>query len=415
MENEEEKKRAKSENESETLIEGVRAEHYGKPTSSQLQKINTLARRALSPEEVFVFTAKMVGDALIDNRYVKIDKSLLRDFRRDALSGVALLLDHSWSGWSKLAIPYGRTFDAKLKKGNIEGEEWALYGDIYIVRGKEKDGISTDSIIADIEDGTLFDVSIGWGTKTYECSICGKSIQVCEHWPGQMYDDKLCYVIAKSPGFLMELSLVFDGAYPSASVLSSEYMETADIKASADLPLIHSYSARRGHLLTLTPRKEGEMPKEFRKDGDCMKDKDEVVLDKIEKTVVDSAKTEAPKKDEKEDLLTIAKVEVVEILGKEYDADAILSLAKEGIRYREELVQDTLEWGVRAMGNDFAIDAWRQLLSEPGRTIDAIKDFREQFKKQAEASIPTGRVTNPAIQEKEAPKGDEIPDEAFKA
>ena len=52
--------------------------------------------------------------------------------------------------------------DAVLRRNKVEGEKWGLYGDVYIVRGKEKDGISTDSIIADIEDGTLFEVSIGF-------------------------------------------------------------------------------------------------------------------------------------------------------------------------------------------------------------------------------------------------------------
>jgi hypothetical protein len=178
---------------------------FGKPTPSQLEKINALAKRPLSPEEVFTFSAKMVGDAMIKHPWpVKLHKSLLEVFKKDTLSGVAFMLDHPWagSGRPKPAYPFGRTYDAVLKKGDGEGESWALYGDVYIVRGKELDGVSTDAIIASIEDGTLFDVSVGFGNEVDECSICGNDIwdiSKCEHLPGCTYDGELCYIISKPP------------------------------------------------------------------------------------------------------------------------------------------------------------------------------------------------------------------------
>jgi hypothetical protein len=116
-----------------------------------------------------------------------------------------------------------------------------------------------------------------------------------------------------------------------------------------------------------------------------------------------------------DEFISISKKEAVEILGKEYDADTILKFAKEGIAYREELIQETIEWGIRAQGNDFPADAWKQLLSEPGRTIEAIKDFREQFKKQAEAAIPAGRKTSPEAGKGVAAVKSGVPDECFKA
>jgi hypothetical protein len=108
----------------------------------------------------------------------------------------------------------------------------------------------------------------------------------------------------------------------------------------------------------------------------------------------------------------ISKEKSVEVLGKEYAPDTILKLAKEGFAYREELIQEAIEWGVRAQGNDFPVDAWKQLLSESGRTIEAIKDFREQFKKQADAAIPVGRMSIPSEGNKLEKKS--VPDEAYK-
>ena len=448
-----------SQEEAESLLgngeQQAMSRRFGEPTPSQFEKINALAKRPLSKEEVFVFPSKMVGDAIINHPWpVTLHKSLLDVFKQDALTGVAFMLDHSWAGFArpKPAYAYGRTFDARLRKGDMEGENWALYGDVYLVRGKEKDGVSTDAIIADIEDGTLFDVSVGFGNSLDECSICGNNIwdgSKCEHWPGREYDGQLCYIIAKPPGYLMELSGVFDGAYPSAEILSSAGgfgdsagdMQLIPEFTKFDGPVAQMcrvYSAARGRILTFA--KQAQVEKKLfalggrllGKESDSKMDKDNVytqeqvdalVKEAVEKAVaeylanVPQAELDVVKLDGSK-IMDVPKPFITdkiatEVLGKEYDADTILKFAKEGIAYREELVQDAIEWGIRAQGNDFPVDAWRQMLSEPGRTIEAIKDFRDGFKKQAEAAIPAGRASVPLAKDRLEKKP--IPDDAFRA
>lgn len=389
---------------------------FGVPTPSQLDKINEKAKRLLSKEDVFVFSSKMVGDKLIENRYVKLDKSLLQVLKDDATEGVALMLDHPWAGLGrpKAAYPYGRTFEAKVSKGDIEGEDWALFGDSYIVRGREKDGLSTDAIIADIEDGTIFDVSIGFGYEGTECSICGGNIRECDHWPGRTYDNKICYVIAKPPGYLMELSLVFDGAYETAGVLSADGEITdsglsvvRDYKSlDSEIELMNIYSKNR--LITLARREDLE--RKIWKGGANMDDKKytQEEVDAKVKEAVDAFKADLEKNAEGIDVFML-KHEAVEALGKEMEPNEVLKLAKEGMQYREELIEDTIAWGVRAEGEAFASDAWKQMLSEPTRTIEAIKAFRDQFKAKAE-EIPAGRVTEPKPKEEK----NEVPDEFYK-
>ena len=409
---------------------------FGKPTPSQLEKINALAKRPLSAEEVFTFPTKMVGDKMIYHPWpVTLHKSLLEVFKQDALTGVAFLLDHPWAGFGrpKPAYPYGRTFDAVLKKGDQEGENWALYGDVYIVRGKELDGVSTDAIIASIEDGTLFDVSVGFGNEVDECSICGNNIwdvSKCEHYPGRVYDGQLCYVIAKPPGYLMELSAVFDGAYPGAMVLSSAggdgagdfvLLKDADLKkVNPEVQKFRVYSASRGRVLTFAKRDalERKIWAPFSGFNLYVPDLTQGVPVSMSAaiTTTQTASGGGETRVEQQNVQEfISKEKAVEVLGKEYDADTILKFAREGIQYREELIQDTIEWGIRAQGNDFPADAWKQLLSEPGRTIEAIKDFREQFKKQAEAAIPAGRKTAPEAGKGNAAVKSDIPDDCFKA
>jgi len=410
---------------------------FGVPTAGQLEKINALAKRTLSKDEVFAFPTKMVGDALLTERYMKLHKSLLELYKNDAKAGVAFMLDHAWSGFQK-ALVYGRTFDASIKRsdGTVEGETWALHGDTYIVRGKEKDGISTDAIIADIEDGTLFDVSIGFGFETSICSVCGENYYRCEHWRGREYDGQLCYIIAKPPGYLMELSGVFDGAYPTAGILSqmslpegqSELIQLPDEelkKLPSGIMTYASYGSNSGRLLTyhkkddLAKGNTFSVPDLSKPKGSDQEMSEPVTytqeqVDALIKEAVDKAVAEAlanaPAVDPPatpEAFMT--QEQATEKLGKELPADKVLTYAKEGMDYMTQLVEDAVAMGVRAQGNDFPAETWKNTFA--GMSSQGIKDIMATFEKQAKEEIPAGRQSSSFNQQTIAQT---LPDDAFK-
>ena len=452
---------------------------FGVPTSGQLDKINALAHRTLSKEETFVFSNKMVGDALLAERRLQLHKSLLEVFRNDARTGIAFMLDHPWAGMfrPKPAYPYGRTFDATLKKsdGAMEGENWALHGDVYIVRGKEKDGVSTDVIIADIEDGTMFDVSVGFGFSTSICSICGNEYysSKCEHWRGQDYDGQMCYIIGKPPGWLGELSGVWDGAYPTAGVLSKDgtgetqnafilldEMPREDVKKlPSDITTYCQYSTNRGSAMTyfkkddlvkgntftvpdlsklkgsgeqmFTENEEKALKVLLDKAGVPLKEGSSQVADtfntiaekwdSVTKEAVDKAVKEALEKTAEsgnaigEALSSVesymTQAQVVEKLGKELPAEKVLSYAKEGEAYMTELVDNAVAAGVRAQGNDFPAETWKNTFAS--MASQGIKDIMETFNKQAGEEIPAGRQSSAGAQGTVTQS--ELPDEAFQA
>lgn len=395
---------------------------FGEPTDAQLEKINKLAKRNLSKEEVFVFTAKLAGDMIIPERYIKLSKPLLNIFKQDAINGVSLLIDHSWAssglfgGRPKPAIAYGRTFDAYMKRSQVEGEEWELHAEHYIPRGIEIDGISTDSIIQSIETGTMFDTSIGWGADKYECSICSDDIRACPHWPGNTYkneetgEKELCYVLAKPPGFLMENSLVFDGAYPTAGVLSQvggeefkgDWVAIDNLKnAPPDTQLFHVFSATKGKLYTFARRESLEkrvylLGKNSMKGGaNSMGDEkmytqeevDVLVKAEVEKAVAEAMANVPPAES------YITKEQATEALGQEYTAEEVLRYAKEGITCHNEAVEEAIKEGVRAMGNDFPAKTWKKMLAS--MSIQDIREITKTWHKQAEDTIPAGRKTSP--------------------
>lgn len=430
---------------------------FGIPTDEQLAIINKLAKRNLTKEEVFVFPNKLAGDMIIPDRYVQLTKELLDVFAADAKAGVSLLLDHSWApdgfwgigGRPKMAMSYGRTFDSKYETSTEEGETIALVADHYMKRGIELDGIKTDDLIASIEAGTLFDSSIGFSYSKAICSVCGDNYYNCNHYKGKTYEienedgttsNKLCYIKAKPPGFLMENSLVFDGAYPGAGVLSKAgtilenetgiYQvvdELKDIDPAKEL--ISTYSQRAG-LITMVKKSDHKKPyslggikdeklkgaekpmdektlamlKELGieyKEGET---KEEELLSKIAEKF-DSIKPTEPTEPKEE---FMSKEKASEKLGKELSADEVLKLAKEGQEYHKTLSDEALAMGVRAMGNDFPKETWEKSFATMSSTD--IKNIMKTWEAQANLDIPSGRQTNPSL---DGTQSQNLPDEAF--
>ena len=219
---------------------------FGFPTDAQLEKINKLAKRALSADEVFVFSGKSAGDMLIPGRYMKLSPEILKVMVDDATKGVSFMLNHNWSNWGGIqAVPFGKVFDGRIENSNDEGETVSMYLDKYIVRDDEiVDGLSANALIKKIETGVLSDTSIGWGTDVMVCSICGMNYysRDCSHYRGRTYElsggtKKVCTVTAMPPSIiipnnnnaLFEESIVWDGAYPGAFVAQSKHGDIIEL------------------------------------------------------------------------------------------------------------------------------------------------------------------------------------------
>lgn len=436
--------------------------NFGVPTDEQLAKINKLAKRTLSKDEVFVFPDKLAGDMIIPGRNVQLTKPLLDVFSTNANKGVSLLLDHSWSpdgffglgGRPKMAMPYGRTFDSRYDSATEEGETISLVADHYMARGIELDGIKTDDLIASIEAGTLFDSSIGFSYGKATCSICGKNYRKydeCKHIAGRTYEiegedgitrNQFCYIKAEPPGFLMENSLVFDGAYPGAGTMSKAgdivenekgtYQVIDEMKEVDPMkPIIATYSNRMG-LITMVKKSDhkkvfigGTIEDENLKGGENSMNenlkkmieafgieykegetKPEELLNQIAEKYVAIEPVE-PQEGQVESYMT--QEEATEKLGAELSADDVLKLAKEGQEFRKSLSDEAIAMGVRAMGNDFPKETWENSFANMDTKL--IKDMMKTWELQVNASIPDGRKTDPGAGQNQSMS---IPDDAFK-
>jgi hypothetical protein len=255
---------------------------FGVPTDEQLAKINKLAKRTLTAEEVFAFSGKAAGDLMIPGRYMRLSKEILQVMADDARKGVSFMYNHSWSQWNSKGVPYGKVFEGYVQSGGEKNETVELYLTKYIVRDDEViDGISANGLIKKIETGVLSDTSIGWGTDIMVCSICGMNYysRDCSHWRGNTYEladgtKEVCTVTAMPPSVIIpynnnalyEESIVWDGAYPGAVVAQSKHGDIIElptgkfmvVQEKEELPentLFHGYY-HNGDIVTMVKKSD---------------------------------------------------------------------------------------------------------------------------------------------------------------
>lgn len=147
-----------------------------KPTSKQLEKINTLSQRPLKAEEVEVHQF-LVGNTKVTAYKSLFDRRTLNKFAADLVKGdVAMATLHK----TREMLPVGRAFDGRIDEaGNV-------YGMFYVPKA-----LDTDQVSDRIEMGTIFDVSMGVQVSRYECNICNNDIRnwsKCDHVPGKSYN-----------------------------------------------------------------------------------------------------------------------------------------------------------------------------------------------------------------------------------
>ena len=177
----------------------------GVPNAEQLERINALAKGALTEEQVYVFSVRLCDDQ-VDRDFERFDTDALPVLAK-LFVGKSGIVDHRWSAGSQLA----RIFAAEVAEENGISyiKAWA-----YIRRGG-----AGDEWIADIEAGIKKEVSVGCSMGRSVCSICGGDYGSCGHRKGEYYDGELCCAILREPVDAYEFSFVAVPAQREAGVL----------------------------------------------------------------------------------------------------------------------------------------------------------------------------------------------------
>lgn len=421
------------------------------PSDEQWQKMQKHIKSSkYKKEDFFVFETLAVGDRIVPNRYMKLMPDLLNTMKEDAEKGVSLMLNHNWSQEGVQSIPIGKVFDARIGEGTQEGESMTLYTTQYILKDDSKvDGYSKNDIIKLIETGILADTSIGWGTTrdAYKCSICQNSIydwRKCEHIPGRKYivneetnEVKECIIEAHSPAqkhagnnVLIENSIVFDGAYPNAIIQSSigsniqnkcDVLKPLDEKQQlSENDIIIGYSTNGSYNLLYKQLQEKggteQMSKAEVEETELQND-EEVQTQEVDEANNLNGQVEENNEETIEETQSVENVEenvetenetetmysetqlLEKFSGIALNLDELISLAKEGLDHRNEVIEEALTRGVRSMGNAFNKEVFVKTFSN--MSTKDIKEMGETWENQVKDKFSTDLISKQDFSNKE--------------
>ena len=199
-------------------------------TQEELQQLNTYTRRALTAEEVYVFSV-----TLCDN---EVDRDFER-FSTDALHTLAKLFlgksgifDHNAKAGGQTARIFKTWVEEDKTRTTSQGEPYTmLRAKAYMVRTE-----NNRSLIEEIDGGIKKEVSVGCSMGKATCSICGtqKRALSCEHRPGTRYGERLCHLILEDPVDAYEWSFVAVPAQRAAGVTKAFQKEDKRLNDTLD-------------------------------------------------------------------------------------------------------------------------------------------------------------------------------------
>jgi hypothetical protein len=405
-------------------------------------------------EDAFFFEAEISSTAL-DAYFTHMADSTLRNFASDAAVGVSLLDSHD--GY-KLGVGYsaGGRYEEEDGIGRVVVSFYIVPG---IRFGGNHSFASSDDYIRAIRSGVVRDVSVGFHGGRWICDLCKQPYfgqgSACNHVAGYEYEverdgrlaREVC-TVAIHDARLSEVSLVYDGATPGAMILKAEQeAEAGRLSPVMARQLERQYRVRlpkpkgvviRGELVTATTAYGLNTTVQIDVDngrsatggapamggqGDGMSKDVEVQVEAVEPEAQVEPEVQAEDSEARAAIEAVrrALTEVrapegialdaaVRGLGQQLtEARAELEqsraevarlqpLADQGRAYRDELVNQAVAEGVRALGETFPEETYRAMLTNA--PLEHIRQVRDTFAEQAAVRFPGGRQTQ------DAPKND---------
>ena len=157
-------------------------------TDSELKKINALAIKELTADDVFIFKVAMC-DNDVDRDFEYFPADTLAQMA-DLFVGKTVISDHKRMASNQVA----RIYDTELVKTgeySLSGENYTqLVAKCYMLKND-----TTADLIAAIEAGITKEGSISCAIKSAVCSICGTDNRetYCKLWNGETYDGNVCF------------------------------------------------------------------------------------------------------------------------------------------------------------------------------------------------------------------------------
>lgn len=370
-------------------------------------------RGALDPaifdERPPFFWAAEISNDRLDFYYTHMLDSTLNNFASDAKTGVAFLPGHRH--WE---LPFGYSLDA-LKEQVLDPVRLRVVADFYTMSGLTLNGVKTDDLIDGMRSGIVRDVSVGFHGGTHWCDICRQNYLSynCPHIAGVKYELEGQGMVTATVGIdnarLAEVSAVYDGATPDATIVKATRMnEAGELRAEAVQILEARYrmkfSTKRSFPGASVPERKKKM--EFEQIVNQVREALGVGNDVDLPGVILTNQEELTRLRPLEQQLKTAQERIAELKPQ----------ADDGAQYRSDLITEALAEGVRAYGDKFDGDTYGNMLKTA--PLATIKRMKADWQATGDARLPQGRQT---VDDSQAPGADgqqrrvRVPDKAYKA
>lgn len=355
----------------------------------------------------FFWTAEISNDQ-VDSYYTRMLPSTLQNFANDASAGVSFLNSHRHN-----ELPLGKSINGQLDI--TEGRQRVL-ADFYTIPGLNLNGIMTDDFISGVKSGIVKDTSVGFTSGQMWCDVCKMDYRSwdCPHVAGMKYDiqggGQVIATVSVDNARLCEVSAVFDGATPDATILKATRMiEAGELKPDAvrmlEARYRMSFATKRSFPgVDLGGGKKLELEKIFNQLREVLAlpaDGDAVAA--VASLVAERDRLAAEHKTATTDAEALrAKVAELE------------PQAADGAQYRTDLIAEALGEGVRAYGDKFAKETYEKLLRSV--SLDVIKQMKSDWLTLGNERFKGGRQTvdNSQAPEAKNERKTGVPDTAFK-
>ena len=187
------------------------------PDKSELDLINSYARKPLSEDEVYVFTV-VLCDNEIDRDYERFTVEALEKLS-ELFVGKTGIFDHNPTASNQSARIISCKVEAAAGEKNSLGDDYFRL----VARAYMPVTDSNKALRESIDSGITREVSVGCSVEKTLCSICGEDINShnCPHVKGEFYDSSLCYGELTNPTDAYEFSFVAVPAQKGAGVIKA--------------------------------------------------------------------------------------------------------------------------------------------------------------------------------------------------
>lgn len=399
----------------------------------ELAKAHAITAGAFEDVEPF-FVPVTISSDQPDSHFTYMDaETTLQNFALEAGVGVAVLDSHD-----SRRQPFGRSITGE----NLEHEGKQVVSSwYYIVPGiNTSSGMTTDDYIRLISTGVAKDISIGaYRTEDswVECNICKQNMLSwdCEHWPGFRYthpvdlndpegEQQESLALGRMIDWhLAEYSQVYKGSNHDSETLHLPEAKARMFGTAGELTKDRAFLLERAYdidlgasrmaarkVIDLGIRKEEPVVQTSTEIAVTLEWSDELrsaFAPLFEDGVPDSPVEAFENISERIRTLATEQVELLEqtnrLISERDEAvsevDRLKPLAADGEAYRKFLIDDAIQYGIRAMGakgeEAFPKDAIRTMLE--GSTITSIEAYRDlQIGMSEQMAPPAGRTVREA-------------------